>query len=33
MQVNTSVTKINLGGNRIGPEGAKAIADMLKVRV
>ena len=30
-QVNKSVTSINLFRNNIGPAGAKALADMLKV--
>ena len=29
--MNTSLTKIYLGGNKIGDEGAKAIGEALKV--
>ena len=31
LQVNKSVTSINLASNKIGPAGAKALADMLTV--
>ena len=29
--MNTSLTKIDLGGNKIGDEGGKAIGEALKV--
>ena len=29
--MNTSLTEINLGGNKIGVEGGKAIGEALKV--
>jgi hypothetical protein len=32
LQVNTSVTSVNLGNNNIGVEGGKAMVEMLKVR-
>jgi Ran GTPase-activating protein (RanGAP) involved in mRNA processing and transport len=28
LKVNKSVTNINLGGNQIGPDGAKALAEV-----
>ena len=31
LQVNKTVTTINIAGNGIGAEGAKAFAEMLKV--
>ena len=31
VQVNKSVTSVNLSDNKIGPAGAKALADMLTV--
>jgi len=32
-QENKTITKLNIGGNRIGPKGAASICDMLKVRL